>query len=63
MTTTQTTQFDRMVSEFRRARFIANNNRLGTANQVRADEKMEHLVYLAERLGFLGEFCRTVNAD
>lgn len=63
MTTTQTTtdtRFDRMIEEFKVARFRFNNSRLGSSKGDAAERKMERLVEQAEKMGRLDEFVRIV---
>ena len=59
---TNTAQFDQMVEAFCEARYVDATSRLGTKKQVAANAKMDRLVEKAERLGFLTEFCNTVNS-
>jgi hypothetical protein len=63
MTTAQTTadKFDRMVLDFKKARYAYNNARLGSTKAATAERKMERLVGQAEKMGCLDEFVRTVN--
>ena len=61
-TTATTTKFNKMVLDFKKAKFLANENRLGSAKQLRGEAWMERLVAQAEAAGFLTEFCRAVTA-
>jgi cobalamin biosynthesis protein CbiD len=61
--TTNTAKFDRMVLDFKKARFAASTSRLGSTKERNAEAKMERLVAEAEKMGLLKEFVRTVNAS
>jgi hypothetical protein len=62
MTSTQNT-FEKMVHDFKVARYAFGTSRLGSAKGNKAEAKMEALVAKAEAEGFLAEFVTTVNSS
>lgn len=64
MTTTQNNaadKFDRMVLDYKKARYAFGTARLGSTKADNAERKMERLVKQAEKMNVLDEFVRTVN--
>lgn len=59
-TTTTSTQFDKDVELFKRAKMTFENSRLGTSAGDRAERTMNRLVEKAERNGTLEQFVRVV---
>lgn len=60
--TTQTTRFEKMLLEAKRARFALGTARLGSEKETRANARLEALVAEAERRGFLRQFVEALNA-
>lgn len=60
--TARMNRFNRMLSDYLRARHIAGTTRVGSAPARRAELRMANIILAAESEGFVAELCEAINA-